>query len=73
MTTLEIHAEISGVVVELLVQEGKHIQEGDELLVLEAMKMEMPILAPRNGKVSRIAVGENDTVEQGQLIVVISF
>lgn len=73
MTTLEIHAEISGVVVELLVQEGKQIQEGDELLVLEAMKMEMPILAPRNGIVSRVAVDENDTVEQGQLIAVITF
>lgn len=60
---------ISGVVVSVKAQPGQNIQNGDVLLVLEAMKMETNITAPRDGKVSRVTVQAGDAVQNGQVVV----
>ncbi|MBW2651372.1 MAG: biotin/lipoyl-binding protein, partial [Deltaproteobacteria bacterium] len=50
---------------------GDEVKEDDELLILEAMKMENPICAPADGTVKEIKVKEKDVVEADQLLVVI--
>jgi methylmalonyl-CoA carboxyltransferase small subunit len=60
---------ISGIVVKVSAQPGQHIQTGDTLLVLEAMKMETNITAPVSGTIARINVKQGDGVQSGQVLV----
>jgi acetyl/propionyl-CoA carboxylase alpha subunit len=66
-----LHAAMPGIVVRVLVQVGQHVDEGQELLVLEAMKMEHRIVAPRAGTVSEIIVGHGDSIAAGTLLAVV--
>jgi methylmalonyl-CoA carboxyltransferase small subunit len=60
---------ISGLVVRVQAQVGQAIQQGDSLLVLEAMKMETNITAPGPGKVAKINVNQGDAVQSGQVLI----
>ena len=60
---------VSGIVVRVAAQPGQSLQTGDVLLVLEAMKMETNITAPKPGKVSAIPVVQGDSVQAGQVVV----
>jgi methylmalonyl-CoA carboxyltransferase 1.3S subunit len=60
---------VSGIVVRVPAQPGQNIQNGDVLLVLEAMKMETNITAPTAGKIKDIAVAAGDSVQAGQVLV----
>ena len=60
---------ITGTVVRVVAQPGQHIQPGDILLVLEAMKMETNITAPVEGQVSAITVAAGDGVKANQVVV----
>lgn len=64
-----IGANIPGTVIKINVSEGQEVKEGEPILVLEAMKMETNVLAPRDGKVERILTELNAQVEAGELIV----
>ena len=66
-----LHAAMPGVVIRVLVEVGQHVNEGQELLVLEAMKMEHRIVAPRAGTVSEITVGQGDSIAAGTLLAVV--
>jgi biotin carboxyl carrier protein len=68
----EILAPLAGKIVKLLVTPGAAVEEDDEVLVIEAMKMETPIFAPCNGTVSSVKVKEGDSVEEDDLIMVIA-
>jgi len=50
---------------------GQQVAEGDELVVLESMKMEIPVVAPEAGTVSQLLVGAGDPVQEGALLAVI--
>jgi biotin carboxyl carrier protein len=52
----------------VLVSEGDHVDEGDTLVILESMKMEIPILAEDGGTVTKLHVGEGDVVQEDELI-----
>ena len=65
-------AELSGQVLRVLVQEGDSVAEGDALLVLEALKMEIEVKAPSAGRVTYIAVVADRRVETGDLLVTIA-
>jgi biotin carboxyl carrier protein len=52
----------------VLVSEGDHVDEGDTLVILESMKMEIPILAEENGTVTKLHVAEGDVVQEDELI-----
>lgn len=67
----EIRAVMPGKVVAVLVEEGASVEQGDGILVVEAMKMENEIKAGRAGTVSKIAVAPGQAVESGELLVVI--
>jgi methylmalonyl-CoA carboxyltransferase small subunit len=60
---------VSGIVVRVAAQLGQSLQAGDILIVLEAMKMETNITAPRAGKVAAITVNQGDSVQAGQVVV----
>ena len=68
----DVLAPLSGKIVSLNVEPGAVIEEDDEILVIEAMKMETPIFAPCSGIVSKIAVKEGDAVEEDDLLAVIN-
>jgi biotin carboxyl carrier protein len=51
--------------------EGDTVTDGDTLVILESMKMEIPVLAESAGTVARLAVAEGDVVQEGDLIAVI--
>jgi biotin carboxyl carrier protein len=67
----QVHAIIPGVVVAVAVTPGDAVTAGQRLLVVEAMKMQNELRAPRDGVVGRVAVGERQTIEVGDLLVVI--
>lgn len=60
---IEIKAPMVGKVAKVLVQVGQDISEDDPVIMLEAMKVEMPVSAPEDGKIVSIKVKEGDTVE----------
>ena len=68
----EIKAGVPGNVLRIDVNAGDSVNEGDVLLVLEAMKMEIEIKAPRSGEVSSILVSQGDKVVTGQALVVLN-
>ncbi|GAA6002936.1 hypothetical protein JCM10207_001906 [Rhodosporidiobolus poonsookiae] len=63
-----VGSPMSGVVVEVRVQEGQEVKAGDPLVVLSAMKMESNVSAPVSGKVKRVAVTQGDSIGQGDLV-----
>jgi len=65
----KVVTRISGTVVEILVEEGQSVQEGDELVLLEAMKMINRITAPVSGTIKRLGVEKGENVPKGRLIV----
>lgn len=65
----KLYSFIPGTVVELLVKEGQKIKKGDELLVLEAMKMKNRLKSPVSGTVSRISVEIGKKVPKGSLLM----
>jgi biotin carboxyl carrier protein len=67
----QVHAIIPGVVVAVAVAPGDAVAVGQRLLVVEAMKMQNELRAPRDGVVGRVTVGERQTIEVGDLLVVI--
>lgn len=60
---------IPGTVIEILVKEGDRVKKGNEVLVLEAMKMKNRIKSPVSGLVKRIDVKVNERVPKGQLLI----
>jgi biotin carboxyl carrier protein len=65
----EVKAPMPGLVLAVLVQVGDVVQEGDKLLLLEAMKMENNIVAPTAGVVQSVGCLRGDAVEKGQVLV----
>ncbi len=62
-------ATMHGQVVKILVSEGDRVTHGQPLMLLEAMKMEIRITAPRDGRVARILCSEGQIVERGQTLI----
>ena len=67
----EVEAQITGNVWKIQVAVGDAVAEGDELVILESMKMEIPVEAPSGGKVSEIRVAEGDSIEEGAVLLVL--
>jgi biotin carboxyl carrier protein len=67
---VEVTAEVGGNVWKVLVSPGQKVAEGDTLVILECMKMEVPVLAPVSGTVTEVAVAEGGAVEEGGPVVV---
>jgi biotin carboxyl carrier protein len=58
-----------GKIVEILVENGSEVKEGEAIIILEAMKMQNEIISHVNGKVTKISVRKNDTVMKDDLMI----
>ena len=67
----EVRAEMVANVWKVVVVAGEVVAEGDTLVILESMKMEIPVLADTAGTVAEVAVAEGDVVQEGDVLVVI--
>ncbi|GAA1796695.1 biotin/lipoyl-binding carrier protein [Planosporangium flavigriseum] len=67
----EIRAEMVANVWKVVKATGETVEEGDTLVILESMKMEIPVVAESTGVLKELAVGEGDVVQEGDLIAVI--
>ena len=70
MTTQTIRSEITGTVWKIVVEEGTTLQADDTIMILESMKMEIPVVAPEAGRVVKILVEEGAPVREGQEVAV---
>ena len=66
---IDILSEMTGSVWKILVEPDQQVNEGDTVIIIEAMKMEIPIVAMDSGKVAEILVKENDMVEDGDVVI----
>ena len=72
MANHQVELETGGTVWKLLVKTGDKVSEGQEIFVLEVMKMEVPYTAPVSGTVAEINIAEGDVVEEDQMALVIT-
>jgi acetyl-CoA carboxylase biotin carboxyl carrier protein len=68
----EVEAHITGTVWKIEVGVGDEVDEGDTVIVLESMKMEMPVEAEDAGTVSEIRCEEGQSVQEGDVLVVLN-
>jgi acetyl-CoA carboxylase biotin carboxyl carrier protein len=66
---VQIKAELAGNLWKIVVREGQQVQADETLMVLESMKMEIPVNAPSAGRVTKIHVREGQTLQEGQLLI----
>ena len=67
----EVRAEMVANVWQVVASEGDSVADGDTLVILESMKMEIPVLAEAAGTVTAMHVAEGDVIQEGDLIAVI--
>lgn len=68
---MNLYADITGTVWKLEVSPGQTVAEGDTLLIVESMKMEIPVCATASGVVRELLVAEGEMVEDGQVVAVL--
>jgi len=68
---VEVEAQITGNIWKIETSVGAEVQEEDVLLIIESMKMEIPLEAPCDGRVTEIRVEEGQSIEEGDVLVVI--
>jgi len=71
MPMAEVRAEMAANVWKVVVAEGDTVADGDTLVILESMKMEIPVIAETDGTVTSLPVSEGTVVREGDLIAVI--
>ncbi len=71
MARLEVESEVTGNVWKVEVEAGERVEEGDVLLILESMKMEIPLEAPSAGTVAEVLVAVEDAVQEDQVVAVL--
>ena len=69
MATSDVKSEVTGSVWKIVTVVGQKLEPGDTIMIIESMKMEIPVNAPAAGRVARVHVSEGDTVQEGQLLV----
>ena len=67
----DVEAHITGTVWKIECEVGQQVEEGDTLVILESMKMEMPVEAEDDGKVSQITCKEGQSVSEGDTLVIL--
>jgi acetyl-CoA carboxylase biotin carboxyl carrier protein len=68
MAIIEIKAEITGNVWKMVASVGDHLEEDQEILILESMKMEIPVAASEAGRVTEVLVSEGQIITEGTVV-----
>ncbi|MBS0222895.1 MAG: biotin/lipoyl-binding carrier protein [Proteobacteria bacterium] len=71
MSEQPVKSEITGTVWKILSNAGDKVAEEDQIMILESMKMEIPVLAPDAGTIRKILVQEGEAVSEGQVVAVL--
>lgn len=71
MAKIEVKSEITGTVWQIQVQPGDKVEGGDTLIVVESMKMEIPVITEDAGTVMEILVEKKDPVAEGQTVAIL--
>lgn len=71
MANIDVKSEITGKVWKIEAAVGQAVAEEEPIIILESMKMEIPVLAPGGGKVKEILVAEGDSVTEGQKVAIL--
>jgi len=66
---VQIKAELAGNLWKIVVREGQQVRADETLMIMESMKMEIPVNATGAGRVAKIHVKEGQTVQEGQLLI----
>ena len=69
MASKDVATDVAGNVWKVLVKPGQEVNEDDTLIIMEAMKMEIPVVAPGAGRVVEILVEEGEAVGEGEVVV----
>jgi len=68
---IDVVAPMPGTIAEIIVEVGDQVKADEELVILEAMKMENPVIAPSDGVVKEVKVEEEDKVDTNQVLIVL--
>ncbi len=68
---MKVVAEVAGKVWKIEVQPGAQLAAGDTVLILESMKMEIPVAAPAAGRLAELRFAEGDAVNEGDVLAVL--
>ena len=71
MARIAVESEVTGRVWKIITESGNKVSEGDTILILESMKMEIPVEAPRDGTLIEILLAEGDPVIEEQAVAII--
>jgi acetyl-CoA carboxylase biotin carboxyl carrier protein len=69
--SMEIKAPMTGKIISIVVNAGDKVNAEDEVVIMDAMKMEIPVYAPADGVVKEIKVKEGDSVKTDQILIVL--
>lgn len=72
MATYQVKAEVSGSVWQITTKVGQKVEAGDTLMIIESMKMEIPVIAEQAGTIEKFAVDEKAAISEGQVVAVLS-
>lgn len=67
----EVRSPTTGIVIEIKVQPGDSVSEDDEMVIIESMKMHIPVTAPESGRVQEIKVSQGDQINEDDIVAVI--
>ena len=71
MSKIEAKAEVTGSVWKILAAVGSRLEAGDTIMILESMKMEIPVMADDGGTLVALSVAEGEAVREGQVVAVL--
>jgi acetyl-CoA carboxylase biotin carboxyl carrier protein len=72
MATIQIKAEVAGSVWKIVTAIGDTVEPGGTLMILESMKMEIPVIAEDGGRIEKFTVAETEAVNEGQVVAVLT-
>lgn len=73
MAEVTVRSDLNAIIWKIEVATGAAVNVGDTLIILEAMKMEIPVAAPRAGTVKAVLVEEKQQVAEGQVLAILQF
>lgn len=71
MAVVNVKSEIAGNVWKIHTKPGDRVEADGEIMILESMKMEIPVLSPRAGTIREIRVSEGEAIDEGQLVAIL--
>lgn len=71
MAEIRVRSEIAGRVWRIEASAGSQVEEGQTIILIESMKMEVPVSAPSGGRVAKVFVGEGEEIAEGQEIALV--